>query len=106
MLDQFTNYRPVSILPLLSIVHQRVICDQVPNCFNEIFCGFRRAHGTQHTSFESITSWQTSLGRGGFVGSILMDLLKAYDFLKGFLLLAKLQAYGFNKKVQDYFSVI
>ena len=34
----------------------------------------------------------------GFVGSILMDLLKAYDCLPHDLLLAKLQLYGFSKE--------
>ena len=94
------NYRPVGVLPLLSKVHKRVIYEQVPNFFNETFfneisCGFRKAHSTQHASFELITSWQTSLSRGRFVGSILMDLSKAYDCLKDDLLLA----YGFNKNI-------
>ena len=34
-----------------------------------------------------------------FVGSILMNLSKAYDCLKDDKLLAKLQDYGFSKKV-------
>ena len=33
-----------------------------------------------------------------FVSSILMNLSKAYDFLKDYTLLAKLQAYSFSKK--------
>ena len=64
--------------------------------FNEILCGFRKTHCTQHVSFELLTSRQTSLNRGGFAGSILMDLSKAYDCLKDNLLLAKLQVYGFS----------
>ena len=32
----------------------------------------------------------------GFVGSILIDLSKAYDFLKDDLFLPKLQAYRFS----------
>ena len=36
---------------------------------------------------------------GGFVGSIIIDLSKAYDCLKNDLLLVKLQAYGFSKNV-------
>ena len=61
-------------------------------------CGFRKAQSTQHALFKLLTSWQNSLDRGGFVSSILMDLLKAYDCLPHDLLLAKLQAYGFSKE--------
>ena len=44
------NDRPVSISPLLSEVYERVKYEQVPNnfepFFNEILCGFRKAHST------------------------------------------------------------
>ena len=57
------NYRPVSILPLLSRVCERVIYEQASNYFehfvNEILRGFREIHSTQHASFELLTSWQT-----------------------------------------------
>ena len=52
-----------------------------------------------HASFELLSSWQTSLSRGGVVGSILMDLSKVYDCLKDDLLLAKPEAYGYIKNV-------
>ena len=96
------NYRLVSILPLLSKVYERVIYEQALNnfepFFNEILRGFRKAHSMQHALFKLLTSWQNSLHRGRFVGSILMDLSKAYDCLPHDLLLAKLQAYGFSKE--------
>ena len=80
-----------------------MIYEQVSNYFepffNEILCGFRKAHITRHASFDLLTSWQTSLSRGGFVGSILMDLSKVYDCLKDDLLLAKPEAYGYIKNV-------
>ena len=40
--------------------------------------------------FKLLTSWQNSLNKGGFVGSSLMHLSKAYDFLKDGILSAKL----------------
>ena len=96
------NYKPVSILPLLSKVYEREINEQMSYYFkpffNDILCGFRKAQSTQHAIFKLLTSWQNSLDRGGFVSSILMDLLKAYDCLPHDLLLAKLQAYGFSKE--------
>ena len=97
------NYRLVSILPLLSKVYERVIYEQASSYFepffSDILYGYRKAPGRQHALFELLTSWQTSLNRGEFVGSFLMDFSKAYDCLKHDLLLAKLQAYSFSKKV-------
>ena len=90
------NYRPVNILPLLSKIYETSYYFEP--FFNEILCGFRKAHSTQHALFKLLTSRQNSLDRGGFVGSILMDLSKVYDCLPHDLLLAKLQAYGFSKE--------
>ena len=44
--------------------------------FNEIMCGFWKAHSTQHAISKLLASLQKSLDEGGFVGSILMDLSK------------------------------
>ena len=49
------NYRPVSVLPLLSKVFEKIIHDQFCEYFenfpNELLCGFRKAHSTQHALF-------------------------------------------------------
>ena len=46
------NYRPLSILPLLSKFYERAISNQLfeymQNVLNKILCRFRKAHGTQH----------------------------------------------------------
>ena len=91
------NYRPVSILPPLSKVYERVIYEQTSYYF-DLLCGFRKVHSTQPALFKLSTLLQNSLDRGGFVGSLLMDLSKACDCLPHHLLLAKLQAYGFSKE--------
>ena len=96
-----SNYRPVSILPLLSKVYERLIYNQLSDYadtfLNNILCGFRKAHSTQHALFKLISSWQKVLDNGGFVGTILMDLSKAYDCISHELLIAKLECYGINK---------
>ena len=107
-----TNYRPVSILPLLSKVYERVIynqlSDHVEQYFSSILCGFRKGRSTQHALFKLLQSWQKELDQYGYVGTVLMDLSKAYDCIPHELLLAKLEAYGLNKKslnlVLDYLS--
>ena len=92
------NYRPVSVLPLLSKVFEKIIYDQLyeylENFLSELLCGFRKAHSTQHALFRLIQKWQAELDSGSYVGTILMDLSKAHDCLSHDLLIAKLEAYG------------
>ena len=44
------NYRPVSILPLLSKVFEKIMYDQLyeylEHFLNQLLCGFRKAHST------------------------------------------------------------
>ena len=95
------NYRPISILPLFSKIFERVIYDQlnayIETSLNNLLCGFRKAHSTQHALFRLIQAWQNELDKSGFVGTILMDLSKAYDCLPHDLLIAKFEAYGIDR---------
>ena len=61
---------------------------------NQLLCGFCKAHSAQHALFRLLQKWQKELDSGGFIGTILMDLSKAYDYLPHGLLIAKLEAYG------------
>ena len=49
-------------------------------------------------------AWQEELDKRGFVGTILMDLSKAYDCLPHDLLVAKLEAYGAGKAALNLIS--
>ena len=65
-----TNHRPVSILSLLSKVFEKVmyiqLYDYMENFLNQLLCGFRKAHSTQHALFRLIQSWQKQLDESGF----------------------------------------
>ena len=91
----------MSILPLLSKVYKKVIYNQLSDYsdsfLKNILCGFRKAHGTQHALFKLLQSWQQVLDKGGFIGTILMDLSKAYDCISHNLLITKLECYGVDK---------
>ena len=49
------NYRPVSVLPLLSKIFEKVIYNQLREYMdlflNKLLCGFRKAHSTQHALY-------------------------------------------------------
>ena len=94
------NYRPVSILPLVSKVFQKIIYNHlfkyIENFLNQLLCGFRKARSTQHAHFRLLQKWQNKLNSGRFIGTILMGLSKACDYLRHDLLIAKLEAYGLD----------
>ena len=106
------NYRPVSILPLLSKVFEKIMYDQLyiymNNFLNELLCGFRKAHSTQHALFKLLQAWQKELDNSGFIGTILMDLSKSYDCLPHDLLIAKLGGYDLDRSclrlLMDYLN--
>ena len=64
---------------------------------SSILCGFPNTQNTQHALFKLLHSWQKELVKKGFVDTILMDLLKAYDCIPHDLLMAKLECYGIDK---------
>ena len=69
---------------------------------------FRKGHSTQHTLLNLLKNWQKPLDKSGVIGTVLMDLIKAYDCLPHDLLIAKLAAYGFEdyatSLISDYLS--
>ena len=95
------NYRPVSVLPLFSKIFEKVIYDQLSQYLekylNSLLCGFWKAHSSQHALFKLLQVWQEELDKSGFVGTILMDLSKAYDSLPHDILFEKFEAYSIDK---------
>ena len=94
------NYRPISVLPVISKNFEKVIFSQISEYIdkylNPILCGFRKGHSTAHALFKLIQAWQKELDKSGYIATILMDLSKAYDCISHDLIIAKLEAYGFD----------
>ena len=58
---------------------------------------YRKNYSTQHVLLRLIESWRRCLDENKVIGAVLMDLSKAFDCLSHELLIAKLDAYGFNE---------
>ena len=71
-------------------------------------CGFPSRYSTQHAFLNFVYKWHSCLDDSGVVGTILMNLCKAFDYLPHELALVKLHAYGVDikslKLLQDYLS--
>ena len=93
-----SKYRPVSILPSLSKVYEKVIADQLNehmDCiFSKMLSAYRKGRSCQHVLIDLIEEWRSKLDIKNYVGAVLMDLSKAFDCLPHDLLMAKLKAYG------------
>ena len=59
--------------------------------------GFRRGYNAQHDLMNLIEKWKESVDNGGAFGVLLTDLSKVFECLPCELLIAKLDAYGFDK---------
>ena len=83
------------MLLLISKTFEQKIHDQLSEYlekdWNSILCRSRKAHSTQHALFKLLQSWQEELDKGGFVGTVLIDLSKAYGCILHELLVAKVE---------------
>ena len=92
------NYRPVSILTSLSKVFESAFCNQLYGFFDiilsKLLSGFRKKYSCQTALIRMIESWKSAIDSGDMVGSVAIDLSKAFDSLPHGLLIAKIHAYG------------
>ena len=92
------NYRPVSILPIMSKVFEKVIINQISSYFDSIFhpciSGFRKGYSCETVLLNMVERIKCSLDKGNIVCCILIDLSRAFDCIPHKLLIFKFKAYG------------
>ena len=95
------NYRPISLLPAVSKIFERIMETQLGSFVNEklfkYMSGYRKGYNTQYALLALLEKWKRSLDNRGYAGAVIMDLSKAFDTINHELLIAKLHAYGVTK---------
>ena len=81
------NYRPISVIPAVAKIFEKVIFEQLYNYFNinrlltHCQSGFRSLHSTLTALLEATSNWSVNIDSGLLNGVIFIDLKKAFDIL-------------------------
>ena len=95
-----TNYRPISLLPVLSKIIEKVMYARTYNFLQEtqqIYqsqYGFRKRHSCENAVQELLSSVLKGKENRKYTAAIFLDLSKAFDTLEHTILFKKLEAYG------------
>jgi len=95
-----SNYRPISLLPTLSKIFERIIYNQLytyfdnNNLLTEHQYGFRSKHSTELAAIKLIDNIKYEIDQKHTPVNIYIDLSKAFDTLNFDILLYKLRYYG------------
>ena len=102
-----TNFRPISVLPVISKIFETVICDQLSHYLesNNLLCpqqyGFTKNSSTELAALKVIDRLLNQLNKHKIPINLYLDLAKASDSLNHDILLDKLAYYGVQNKAKD-----
>ena len=105
-----SNYRPISLLPLISKVIEKLIHEQTSTFLskNEILynyqSGFRKNHSTDSFLTFLCDKILNGFDEGLMTGMILIDLQKVFDTIVHDILLQKLNAMSFSNHTIGWFK--
>ena len=102
------NYRPVSILSNISKLYERCMHQQINEYFESLLSQVSMRFETKIQCatllLVIVEKMKKSRDSNGVFGAVLTDLFKAFDCIPHGLLIAKLNAFGFDKKSLSFIS--
>ena len=109
MKDDLNNYRPISVISVVSKVFERLVYNQFYEYLNanqllaSCQSGFRSLHSTLTALLEANDSWSINIDKGLLNGVVFVDLKKAFDTIDHEILLCKLAYYGVEQRSLSWF---
>jgi hypothetical protein len=104
------NYRPISILPILSKILERHVSNNVKYYLNkhslthETQSGFRSHHSCETALTAILDDWINAVDENKITGTVFLDLSKAFDMIDHEILIEKLAIYKFNSPAIQWFK--
>ena len=104
------NYWPISLLPLLSEIIERIIHNQTQqyldknNILYKYQSGFRKHHSTDTCLSYLTDKVKIGFEEGLLTGMVLIDLQKAFDTIDHSILLEKMRSLGFAGKTIAWYT--
>ena len=104
------NYRPISLLPAISKVFEKVVFSQLYSYFdkNNLLYksqyGFRKGHSCEFAAMEVTDKIFNSLDRKKLPIALFLDFSKAFDTINHNILINKLKHYGVTGTALKWFN--
>ena len=105
--DKFNNYRPISLLPVLSKVLENILKSYIVsylednNILNPLQFGFRKMHCTYMPIAHMYNDITQSCHKGNIICTLYLDLKKAFDTVCIDILLRKMKYIGIKGGLYD-----
>ena len=108
--SNLNNYRPISVIPVVSKVFEKIVYDQLYQYLNDnqllssCQSGFRSLHSTLTALLEATNSWSVNIDNGFLNGVVFIDLKKAFDTIDHEIILRKLSFFGADQATAKWFQ--
>ena len=102
--DDKNNYRPISVLPLLSKIFEKHVHQALysymrnENLLYTLQSSFRRSYSTETALIRLTDQLLSDMDKDQVSGLVFVDYKKAFDFIDHDIVLSKLEAYGVTSK--------
>ena len=108
--SDINNYRPISVIPVVSKVLEKLVYDQLYHYLNDnkllssCQSGFHSLHSTIIALLEATNSWSVNIDHGFLNGVVFIDLKKAFDTIDHEIILHKMSYFGADQETITWFQ--